>query len=191
MHMSDLLTRIEQNDMTITAREIFEHVVVSLLRQGRSSRKQFHPNPKFNAGIRCAYRGDFGAKCSGGWVVPDSLYQPNLESRTIREIMPLLPETLHEHAGLLSSLQAAHDNAAIGLSGQAWRTGLDFSYALIQELTYNAHAFEQWLPTAAEWATSKAEVAAARESWEGYLQSLVRRAQEPVRFTPIDDALPA
>lgn len=39
--MSDLLTRIEQNDQTITAREIFEHVVVNLLRQGKPSMRQF------------------------------------------------------------------------------------------------------------------------------------------------------
>lgn len=168
--MSDMLTRIEQNDPTITAREIFEHVVVNLLRQEKSSRKDFrHDSHIFDGRTRCAYRGDFGAKCAVGWVIPDSMYQPHWEHLTAREIIPRLPEALHEHTDLLARLQQVHDDAALGFSGAYWRCGPDFCKALVEGLTHHAFQLEPWVPTAG-----------SREAWEGYLRSLYHRAREPV-----------
>ena len=56
----------------------------------------------------CLYRGPEGRRCAAGWLIPDHLYNPNMEGKAVAR----LPEFRdHPHRRLLSLLQFAHDYA--------------------------------------------------------------------------------
>ena len=157
--MSDLLTRIEQNDQTITAREIFEHVVVNLLRQGKPSIRQVRKDDPED--YCCAYRGNAGTKCAAGWVIPDSLYRPEWEANTIRHIGHELPSVLQQYELLLDHLQRAHDSASCYKE--------TFKGTLCAWLMRPAPSATRQI-LGDEW---------DEQRWAAYLQSLVDRAKEP------------
>lgn len=173
--MSDLLTRIEQNDPTITAREIFEHVVVNLLRQGKPSVREFE------TGTRCAYRGDDDTKCSGGWVIPDSIYIHRMEDNSIANLIDYsrqeaqhlrghwLPSILWQHRTVIEHLQTAHDDAetrARQIEAQA------FDQEFLIVINDQRHAFMRLV--------LDDHYGDYEDDWYTYLQSLVDRAREPV-----------
>lgn len=171
--MSDLLTRIEQNDPTITAREIFEHVVVNLFRQGEPSVSDFP------TGIRCAYRGVDDTKCAAGWVIPDSIYIPRMEDNSIANLIDYsrqeaqhlrghwLPSILWQHRTVIEHLQTAHDQAETQM-----RFGVTFEAEFLIAINEERYAFMRLV--------LDDHYGDYEDDWYTYLQSLVDRAREPV-----------
>lgn len=73
----------------------------------RALRKQGKPSVDPDS-TRCLYRAPDGSKCAAGHWLPDELYTPRMENRSIFSL------SLNFHipraaASLLSDLQAAHD----------------------------------------------------------------------------------
>jgi hypothetical protein len=60
----------------------------------------------------CAYRGDKGARCAAGLLIPDEKYQESMELITFLNLAETrLPQYL-KYAGIINSLQRCHDNAS-------------------------------------------------------------------------------
>ena len=97
-----------------TAQEIFDHVTPLLFAQGQ--RSMYHD---VNGEPTCAYRGEGGLRCAIGHIIPDELYNPNIEgSSAISEELKgvlgkiIMTPFLNIHAGLgrfLADLQDVHD----------------------------------------------------------------------------------
>lgn len=83
--------------------EIFNKVYEALLEQGKSSTKN---------GI-CKYRGQGGSKCAIGHLIPDELYNPNIEGLMFNSLPEYILENILENnedcKSLLLRLQRAHD----------------------------------------------------------------------------------
>lgn len=72
-----------------------------------------------NSNDECRYRGPKGLKCIAGHLIPDSLYNPEMEGRNIRGLIYDFPEIKHyfqirysvtkNTLNLLAYLQSAHD----------------------------------------------------------------------------------
>lgn len=87
----------------MTAQELFDKVVDHLYIQGE---------PSFLGGTDiCAYRGEWGTKCAAGVLIPDDLYDPEMESKGWFHVAHKFKslEFLDEHKDLIVSLQLAHD----------------------------------------------------------------------------------
>lgn len=83
---------------TITAQELFDQVVLAVVKQGRASVTE--------QGM-CMYRGPGGLKCAVGHVLRDDELQLDEEGFTVLGLP--LPKRLKPHRGLLRELQLAHD----------------------------------------------------------------------------------
>lgn len=101
----------------MTKQEIFDTVLFNLRAQGRAS---------MNA-TDCMYRGENGAKCAVGWLIPDELYSDEIEDlnvwdawvlQTLQQagIEVVRPDTLD----LLKHLQIAHDKQLAEEGVQEW-----------------------------------------------------------------------
>lgn len=78
---------------------------------------------KHGGGTTCAYRGEDGARCAVGVLVPDELYRPEWDgaavsvstlardSKSFAEMLEIVG--CAEHLGLLGELQRAHDGASV------------------------------------------------------------------------------
>ena len=65
---------------------------------------------------QCKYRGDQGAKCAVGLLIPDDIYYPALEGATVTssKMFPVLRLLgLSDHIVFLNELQDAHDDVAL------------------------------------------------------------------------------
>lgn len=94
----------------MTPQEIFDTVAVALVKQGRPSIKA-----KRTWSHSCAYRGDDGAKCAVGHLIPDEHYTPEIEGSGVScpYMQPVLEALgLSAHRPLLSAMQGAHDATA-------------------------------------------------------------------------------
>lgn len=70
-------------------------------------------SPKSMVGTHCKYRGNLGAKCAIGALLPDNLWTPGIEGYKIKRLVDIVPE-IKEFFGpveisLLDQLQLAHD----------------------------------------------------------------------------------
>ncbi len=107
------------------AQEIFDTVATHLLRQGR--RSMFEDSPSV-----CAYRGAGGTKCAVGVLIPDELYNPEMEMRTIYGLVEnptkrqacSLPDWMEDNLELLANLQSVHDRASSWKSSYTMKSGL-------------------------------------------------------------------
>lgn len=103
-------------------REVFEKVKAHLLTQGKRS---MGPRNDETNTIRCAYRGDNGAMCAIGCLIPDELYSPTLEGHDSShcDIRTVLAKAGFESIdkSMLSVLQRMHD----GYSPDMWTIELD------------------------------------------------------------------
>lgn len=93
----------------MTKQELFDKVATHLLKQRRVSRLT-------NSGS-CAYRGVEGTSCAIGCLIPDELYEKNMEGSSIRILMMHRPD-IQELIGkgnveLASRLQRIHDSVSI------------------------------------------------------------------------------
>jgi len=96
----------------MTRQEAFNYVVKGLLSQAHPSAERRHGN------IGCLYRGGEEIRCSVGWMIPDSLYSPNMEDLASNELLENYP-ALQESPMIsqftpqeLELLQQYHDAAA-------------------------------------------------------------------------------
>jgi len=107
-----VLSRIEAGQ-PIAAQELFDYITSKVLEQGRPSILETN-DEEGEARVVCVYRGESGAKCAAGHVIPDAWYREEQESRSIDGVLdgePRLKASLGPHLPLLLSLQEAHDNS--------------------------------------------------------------------------------
>lgn len=63
--------------------------------------------------ISCLYRGEAGAKCAIGVLLPDKNYEKSLEGEELEFVASLIPGLrVKENLGFLRQLQQAHDDAS-------------------------------------------------------------------------------
>lgn len=98
----------------MTAQEIFDKAVGGLLNQGVQSYSEELS--------KCVYRTACGSKCAVGQLIPDNLYQPDMESGpsgvdSLVEKFPqvgeyILPSNMSSRRGMsfLSEMQEIHDH---------------------------------------------------------------------------------
>ena len=91
----------------MNAQLIFDTIVTHLRNQGCKSTDRFQ--------TACSYRGEDGAKCAAGCLIPDHLYSPELEghmwsSLQLKECREYVGE---EHTALIGTLQNVHDRTSV------------------------------------------------------------------------------
>jgi hypothetical protein len=113
-----------QEDMT--NQEAFETVAKHLLAQGR--RSQLSPEQVeavtltkgYAPSSTCVYRGEDGAKCAVGCLIPDEVYDKNMEDKSVSLIAasgPLKDLFKELDMTLLGRLQRLHDMGTV----DSWR----------------------------------------------------------------------
>lgn len=116
-----------------TAQEIFDQVLTHLRVQGCQSIKSAAPTIP----AMCLYRGPNGTRCAIGVLIPDDLYRPNSEGRSVDELIDSdgLPAALTPHRDLLSDLQWLHDTDSFwspkGFVGEGAACDIAAAHALI------------------------------------------------------------
>lgn len=83
----------------VTAQEVFDVVVEGVILQGGGS---------FD-GHECRYRAKNGRECGAGQAIPDELYIPFMEGRSVHINGCFGIRSLKPHDRLLSDLQGIHD----------------------------------------------------------------------------------
>lgn len=86
-----------------TKQEVFNIVVRGLASQQWEKSKTAYG---------CAYRGEHGRKCAGGWLIPDECYTPRMEQRSWETLTStfVFPRAFRE---FIYSMQQLHDDAFI------------------------------------------------------------------------------
>ena len=84
--------------------EVFDFVVKHLLTQNKAS-NLYDENGLL---LGCAYRGKDGMKCAVGCLIPDHLYDENMESNDYETVMNKYGFSSAHHE-ILSKLQTIHD----------------------------------------------------------------------------------
>ena len=84
--------------------EIFDIVVLHLYRQG---------HPAYDQKEGCLYRAPNGDKCAVGVLIPDQVYDPGMEGKSVDNqnfsFSKVLPKYIHQNIDLLLALQGVHD----------------------------------------------------------------------------------
>lgn len=90
----------------MTAQDIFDKIVLALINQKEKSVDALTGS--------CRYRGPNNTKCAVGYLIPDDLYDPNMEGVSVDNILiqyPTINEMYVHHTFLLCKLQSAHDSS--------------------------------------------------------------------------------
>lgn len=91
------------NDYSIA--EIIAYVGVNLLKQGKRSAIE-----RADSYDKCMYRGPNGTKCAVGMLIPDELYDKEIESMEARSLPRILKVKMRSNKiDLLEDLQSIHD----------------------------------------------------------------------------------
>lgn len=90
--------------------EIFDRVAAHLMQQGRVSVREREES--------CAYRGAGGARCAVGLLIPDDLYDADMEGSRAGYILTVWPKLgdlldVRLNGNLLDELQHIHDDAIV------------------------------------------------------------------------------
>lgn len=115
----------------MTRQESFNHICRNLIAASAPSVYWNDPLEKI-----CQYRGEDGTKCAVGWLIPDDLYDPHMEGKTVLRLFVDYPELRKEPlfkewtSDLLCDLQHIHDGAAT-----AWHHGMDWGSIMRANLT--------------------------------------------------------
>ena len=106
----------------MTEQEIFDKVATHLLTQMAKSSRLNPLIPPAIQGETCLYRDSFGRKCAVGCLIPDELYDPDMDPRSVAELLDEFPEldSLRKHVALLEDLQGIHDT----VEPTRWKTAL-------------------------------------------------------------------
>lgn len=114
----------------MTRQEIFETVARHLFRQGVQAIGELpEADQILYKGIEgCAYRGKNGTKCAAGCLIPDELYKPEFENKTVSGLVKLdaaeLPEFFTTELQLIACLQTVHDDDGNWKSSDTMRAEL-------------------------------------------------------------------
>lgn len=86
--------------------EAFNRAVAGVIKQGR---------PSVDAAGRCLYRGPDGLRCAVGWLIPDELYEPEMEGVNTNWLRVMWPRAMSacDNRFLVRELQEAHDWASM------------------------------------------------------------------------------
>ena len=92
--------------------EIFNQVRDHLLKQGRRSIARYSHAYSYGD---CRYRGENGMSCAVGCLIPDELYDPEIESQfagsqIVRAVLKKV-DIWDNNIGMLMNLQTVHDSA--------------------------------------------------------------------------------
>lgn len=90
-----------RNLISLTKQECFDNSTQGIIAQG---------GPSLSPLSFCRYRAEDGRKCAAGQLIPDELYDPEMESR----LASCIDQIVFSHPGLVDALQRAHDVAAKG-----------------------------------------------------------------------------
>lgn len=100
------------SDIYANHQTLFDHVVGSLIKQGKPSLVELWMNGRRD--FSCAYRGDGGTRCAAGWALPDAAYRQGIEGTEIDSVIRFGGEAtavLRPYRAMLTALQEAHDNS--------------------------------------------------------------------------------
>ena len=99
----------------MTDQEVFDKVVTALRKQGRRS-SMMQPHPEYGSQEICRYRGPRGVKCAAGHLIPDELYDEEMEGKDWNSIVENWPSiaALNLPTDLVSEFQYIHDHHSIG-----------------------------------------------------------------------------
>ena len=117
----------------MTRQESFNHICRNLIAATRPS--VYFDNDREET--LCQYRGEAGAKCVVGWLIPDEYYTPLMEGKGVVRLLAKHPELRREvplfqpwHTDDLETLQEIHDVAAL-----EWHDGMDWGSIMRANLT--------------------------------------------------------
>ena len=126
----------------MTPQEIFDTVAKHLFTQGcRSAELDEDPHSA------CLYRGPEGRMCAVGVLIPDELYNTDMEFQNaaylVGKVGSPFPEWMKANENLLHSLQISHDRPHHWLNSEAMRERLrvvaghyDLSSAVLNGLSF-------------------------------------------------------
>ena len=98
-----------------TNQEVFDYVLEKLYEQGRPSVNPRSPK-------ECLYRGDAGARCAAGWLLPDDLWKQRYNAYGFAALPAEImddPRMCHLDVDLVVAMQDAHDDAAVACAKDA------------------------------------------------------------------------
>ena len=100
----------------LTNQKVFNAVATHLLKQNKRS----------GFGLKCLYRGPNGLKCAVGVLIPDSIYEKDMESKNAGYLLDNYPAVKKLLAGvssgLLEKLQSIHDTVPMS----QWKADLSY-----------------------------------------------------------------
>jgi hypothetical protein len=96
----------------MTNQDIFDTVAIHLIKQGKKSA---------DANGDCLYRSPEGLKCAVGCLIPDEVYDPEMEERVISRLLGCYDSLnfLWPYYDLLNDLQRTHD--MLLTENQTWK----------------------------------------------------------------------
>lgn len=114
----------------MNAQQVFDTVLNGIRAQGKAS---ISADSNY-----CMYRSEDGCKCAAGLLIPDNLYDPTMENKSIPKVIEDFPDLafLKEHSALLDALQYAHDHHLSDHGMVAWE-GEMVDIARRYSLTYS------------------------------------------------------
>lgn len=98
--------------------EVIDFVKKCLLKQNCKSEKDG----------QCVYRGDNGAKCAAGHLIPDEDYRPSMEGKGWRGLIESYKFPKH-HRYLIQDLQSIHDTFDV----KDWAEKIDNLYLIYKD----------------------------------------------------------
>mgnify|MGYP000506341859 CR=1 FL=1 len=98
-----------------TAQQVFDYVVRKLFEQGCKS------TVSNDGDLHCAYRGNDGTKCAGGWLIRDEQYNPKMEGYSWMVVVGMY-DLCSNHMDLVTDLQDIHDSYGT----QDWRKAFKY-----------------------------------------------------------------
>lgn len=94
-----------------TMEQVFLFIIVKLKKQGIKSVKRYEGDDIHI----CCYRGDNGAKCAVGHLIPEKIYRSDMERKSFQLLLEnfsnIIKRPSDQMYQLLNDMQSEHDNA--------------------------------------------------------------------------------
>lgn len=100
----------EELELKIEEQGLLDEIVTKIVAQGKPAYSKTE--------VACYYRmpGDPSCRCAAGHLIPDSVYEPTMENKTITGIASqyhtVMPRNIERNIYFISVMQEAHDGAA-------------------------------------------------------------------------------
>jgi len=109
----------------MTPQEIFDTVARHLFTQGERAGYERNREDCGDESFACRYRGPGGTACAVGVLIPDAVYDPEMEGAGVMLLIdnfgPNLPPWMRDNFELLDRLQMVHDQEAHWISDERMR----------------------------------------------------------------------